>query len=252
MRRADTVAVTEGWNAGNGGKAGVVEHRMRGRVVPVGMALAAVLAAGALSGCSGDEPEAAPKSESTVLVPGRPGEPNKTAVRGPASAAPPTAAEIRFVEMMIPHHRQAVEMAGLAPGQAADAKVKSLAHRIGAGQQSEMAAMESWLKKNGRPGASPGGGHGGGHASPSAAATSHAGMPGMATPEQMGRLRAARGADFDRLFLTLMITHHQGALTMTKDALDKGTNVIVQELARDVQSSQQAEIDRLRTLLPKD
>ncbi|MFC5750090.1 DUF305 domain-containing protein [Actinomadura rugatobispora] len=211
---------------------------------------AAVLAAGLLGGCSGgDESEAAPKS--TVLVPGRPGEPNKTAVRGPATPAPPTAAEIRFVEMMIPHHRQAVEMAGLAPGQAAAAQIKSLAERIGGGQRAEMAAMQSWLGKNGRPTGSPGGGHGG-HGGPSAQATAHTGMPGMATPEQMGRLRAARGAEFDRLFLTLMITHHQGALTMTKDVIDKGTDVTVQELARDVEAGQQAEINRMRAIMPKD
>ncbi len=73
-------------------------------------------------------------------------------------------------------------------------------------------------------------------------------MPGMATPEQMRRLRAARGAEFDRLFLTLMITHHQGALTMVKDVLGKGTDVLIQDLALDVRASQQAEINRMRAL----
>jgi uncharacterized protein (DUF305 family) len=147
--------------------------------------------------------------------------------------------------MMIPHHRQAVEMAALAPGQAADTQVKSLAQRIRGGQEAEIGAMRAWLAKNKRP---PAGGHGG-HGGPSAPATSHVGMAGMATPEQMARLKGARGAEFDRLFLTLMITHHQGALTMVKGALDKGTDLVAQEMARDVQSTQQVEIDRMRALL---
>mgnify|MGYP001202328591 CR=1 FL=1 len=224
------------------------------RAVPgaVAAGLAAVLAAGLLAGCSGDDgAEAGPKS--TVLVPGRPGEPNKTAVRGPSTPAPPTAAEIRFVEMMIPHHRQAVEMSELVPDRASSAQVRSMAERILGAQKAEIAAMRSWLARHGRPTTGPGGhdGHGG-HASPSASPSAHAGMQGMATPEQMARLKAARGTEFDRLFLTLMITHHQGALAMVKDALDQGTDVFVQDLARDIESTQQAEINRMRALMPKD
>ncbi|MEW2352820.1 DUF305 domain-containing protein [Spirillospora sp. NPDC029432] len=210
-------------------------------------AMAPVLVMGVLAGCSG-EPEGKAAPSATVLQPGRPGEPNKTAVKGPATPAPPTEAEIRFVEMMIPHHQQALEMSVLAPGQAKSAQVKSLAERIKAGQGAEIGAMRAWLGRNGRASTSGHGGHGA-HGKPSAGAGDHAGMPGMATPEQMARLKAARGAEFDRLFLTLMITHHQGALTMAEGALDKGTDVVVQELARDVQSGQQAEINRMRALL---
>ncbi|MFI0354744.1 DUF305 domain-containing protein [Actinomadura sp. 9N407] len=218
---------------------------MRQRIMPVVMV--PVLVAGVLAGCGGGDEDDGAAPESTVLVPGRPGEPNKTAVKGPATPAPPTAAEIRFMEMMIPHHRQAVEMAALAPAQAEGAQVKSLAERIKGGQQAEISAMQAWLAKNERPSA---GGHGG-HGTPSASASggSHAGMAGMATPEQMARLKAAEGGAFDRLFLTLMITHHQGALTMVKDVLDKGTDVVVQETARDVEAGQQVEIDRMRALL---
>lgn len=218
--------------------------RLRIAVVAVTSAVAAGLLVGGCSG--GDEKEAGPKA--TVLVPGRPGEPNKTAVQGPATQPPASAGEIRFVEMMIPHHRQAVEMSALAPKQASSAQVKSLAERIHGGQAAEIASMESMLKqKRGKPGATPSGGHGG-HASPSTA-TGHANMPGMATPQQMQQLKAAKGGEFDRLFLTLMITHHQGALTMVKDVLGKGTDVLIQELAMEVRASQQAEIDRMRTLL---
>jgi uncharacterized protein (DUF305 family) len=220
---------------------------MRVRIALV--AVASVVAAGMLlGGCSGgEEREAGPKA--TVLVPGRPGEANKTEVRGPEPVKPPTAEEVRFVQMMIPHHRQALEMSAPAPAQASDQQVKSLADRISAAQKVEIASMEAWLKTNARAAsAAPSGGHGG-HGGASATATSHANMPGMATPEQMRRLKAARGAEFDRLFLTLMITHHQGALTMAKDVLDKGTDVVVQELARDVQAGQGAEINRMRGVL---
>ncbi|GAA4079769.1 DUF305 domain-containing protein [Actinomadura miaoliensis] len=226
-----------------------MHYRTRYRIAV--LALAAAAAAGALGGCSGDEDGGAtPKG--TVLMPGRPGEANKTAVAGPSTPSPPTAAEFRFIEMMIPHHRQAIEMASLAPGQASDPQVKAMAERIDAAQNVEIAAMQNWLKRHGRATSQGQGGHAGhgahgGAASPSASA--HANMPGMATPQQMEQLRQARGKDFDRLFINLMIIHHQGALTMAKDALDKGTDVTAQEIARDVQSSQQAEINRMRALL---
>ncbi|SEG59999.1 Uncharacterized conserved protein, DUF305 family [Thermomonospora echinospora] len=213
-----------------------------------GLGIAFALVSGLLVGCSGEEePAAAPKA--TVIAPGRPGEPNKTITAGPTSAKPPTAAEITFVQMMIPHHQQALEMSVLAPKQASDAKVKSLAERIDVSQGAEISVMQSWLRR--QPGGRPGGGHGGhgGHGAPSAAA-SHAGMPGMATPEEMARLQAAQGEEFDRLYLTLMIKHHEGALTMANDVLSKdGTDVTVQELAKDVLTTQRAEIVRMRDLL---
>ncbi|WP_030171544.1 DUF305 domain-containing protein [Spirillospora albida] len=197
-----------------------------------------VTAAGVLAGCGGgDEPAAAPSK--TVLVPGRPGEPNKTRLAGPRKAAPPTTAEVRFVQMMIPHHAQALEMSGLAPDRASSGQVRSLAARIGAAQKVEIAAMRSWLDQNPKAVLKAQGGHG----------ARHAAMPGMVTEQQLERLRAARGAEFDRLYLTLMIAHHRGAVTMAKDVLDRGTDVTVQALARDVQSTQLAEIGRMQGLL---
>ncbi|MFG1999680.1 DUF305 domain-containing protein [Spirillospora sp. NPDC048911] len=220
---------------------------MRRRIAVV--AVTAALAACGLAGCSGGDdkgPDAAPKA--TVLQPGRPGEPNKTAVLGPSPATPPADAEVRFVQMMIPHHQQAVEMSVLAPGQASSAKVKALADRIDKGQAGEISVMQSWLKKVGKPTTSGGGGHGG-HGGKQSPQASHAGMAGMATPAQMAQLREAKGAAFDKLYLQLMITHHQGALTMVKDVLYKGTDVVVQEMARDVQSTQLAEINRMKDLM---
>ncbi|MFI0485388.1 DUF305 domain-containing protein [Actinomadura sp. 9N215] len=210
---------------------------MRHRIAVAGAAVA--MAAGVLTGCGGgdDDPEAAPSR--TVVVPGRPGEPNKTRVAGPREAAPPTAAEVRFVQMMIPHHAQALEMSALAPDRASDRRVRSLASRIDTAQKVEIGAMKSWLEQNSKAVLKA---HGRDHGA-------HAGMPGMATPDQLKRLRDANGAAFDKLYLTLMITHHQGALTMVKDVLDKGTDVTVQEMARDVQSTQMAEIGRMQGLL---
>ncbi|QFG26182.1 DUF305 domain-containing protein [Actinomadura sp. WMMB 499] len=210
---------------------------MRHRITVAGMAV--VLAAGVLAACGGvDEPEAAPPR--TVLVPGRPGEANRTEVAGPREAAQPTADEVEFVQMMIPHHAQALEMSRLAPDRAFDERVRSLASRIDVSQKAEIAMMKSWLDENPKAVLEAHGENHGGR---------HADMPGMATPEQMERLEEARGAAFDELYLTLMITHHQGALTMVDDVLDKGTDVPIQQLARDVQSGQAAEIGRMRELL---
>lgn len=211
---------------------------MRNRIAVAGAA--AVMAAAALAGCSGDAgSEAAPSR--TVLVPGKPGEPNRTEVAGPREPATPTAAEVGFVQMMIPHHAQALEMSALAPERASDEQVRSLASRIDAAQKVEIEAMKSWLKRNPKAVLEAHGRNHGAHRTDD--------MPGMATPEQMKQLRDARGAEFDRLYLTLMITHHQGALTMVDDVLGKGTDVVVQELARDVESAQRAEIGRMRDLL---
>ncbi|TDC78519.1 DUF305 domain-containing protein [Actinomadura sp. 7K507] len=210
---------------------------MRHRIAVTGAVV--VMAAGVLAGCGGgDEPEAAP-SES-VLVPGRPGEPNKTELKGPSKPAEPTAAEVRFIQMMIPHHAQALEMSALAPDRASDGQVRSLAERIDAAQKVEIAAMKSWLEKNPKAVLKAHGENHGAHGT--------GGMAGMATPEQLKQLRDARGAAFDELYLKLMITHHQGAITMVKDVVDKGTDVTVQEMARDVESTQLAEIGRMRQL----
>ncbi|KAB2345566.1 DUF305 domain-containing protein [Actinomadura rudentiformis] len=219
---------------------------MRQRIAVVATAMA--LAACGLAGCSGgDDKKPDTGQKATVLQPGRPGEPNKTAVIGPSPAKPPTDAEVRFVQMMIPHHQQAVEMSVLAPGQASSAQVKALADRIDKGQAGEISVMQSWLKSVGK--STAGTGTGGGHGGHGGKKDPHAGMPGMATPEQMTQLREAKGAAFDKLYLQLMIVHHQGALTMVKDVLDRGTNVTVQQMARDVQSTQLAEINRMKDLM---
>jgi uncharacterized protein (DUF305 family) len=136
---------------------------------------------------------------------------------------------------MIQHHAQALEMTGLAPDHAESGQVKKLAERISAAQGPEITAMRGWLKSHSRQ--ETGGGH------------DHATMPGMATEAQLGKLRAADGKAFDQLFLTLMITHHEGAISMATDVKAQGNNVQIEEMADDVVAQQTSEISRMRGML---
>ncbi|MDF2710134.1 DUF305 domain-containing protein [Nonomuraea muscovyensis] len=194
------------------------------------------------SACTGGAtPAAAPTATETapVIAPGRPGEEARTL--GPdeaATAVPPqkaNAADVRYLQDMIVHHRQALDMSVLAASRAASDGVKRLASRINDVQGPEIAMMTDWLKAEGQRVPDH-------HAG-------HAGMPGMATPEQLEALKAARGEAFDRLFVQLMTAHHQGAITMSGDVLTKGSHQRVQEIAEDVSVSQAAEIRRMSTLL---
>ena len=153
----------------------------------------------------------------------------------------PNQADIAFMQMMVPHHAQAVEMAELARRHAVDPGVRRLAARIRAAQGPEIVSMSAWLEEHGIPAAPEDGlsGHHGGSAQ----------MMGMLTPAEMDALAAARGREFDRLFLEGMIGHHQGALRMANTVAVKGIDVRVLELAGDVSLTQNAEIAQLRQLL---
>lgn len=181
-----------------------------------------------LPGAPGDEPEVTTGSELG---------------QQPQSGSPE--AEVDYVGMMIPHHRQAIEMTGLAADRAEHPKVRALAERIGGAQGPEIGAMEGWLASRGHGHAN---GHGQEHGQPPAHGADHAMMPGMATPEQMAELGAARGADFDRLFLRLMTAHHEGAVRMATDYLTRGTDEQVHEMAQDVLATQTDEIATMRGL----
>lgn len=203
-------------------------------------AIAAVLALGGCDAGGGDgEPEAGKDAGPGVVAPGRPGEPARTlsAEEAARETGQDTAnsADFRYAQMMIEHHGQALVMTELAPDRASAASVKRLAERISAGQKPEIGAMEGWLKKNG--------------GDERKQHHDHAGMPGMATGAQLKKLRAAQGEAFDELFLKLMITHHQGAITMATEALSDGNDVIVEEMASDVVAQQTVEIDRMRGLM---
>ncbi|WP_433393951.1 DUF305 domain-containing protein [Micromonospora sp. KLBMP9576] len=162
---------------------------------------------------------------------------------GPAATATGAAAfgdaDAMFAQMMIPHHRQAVEMADLAATRAADPEVKRLATEIKAAQAPEIATMSGWLAAWGRPVPSPGAGmpH-----------MDHD-MPGMMSDADMKKLAAASGREFDRQFLTMMIAHHEGAVTMARDEQARGVNGEAKALAGQIVSSQQVEIDQMREVL---
>ncbi|MGW4160314.1 DUF305 domain-containing protein [Streptomyces sp. NPDC004788] len=201
----------------------------------------AVLALGACESGGGSPNSASTPAGSggpAVIAPGKPGEPAKRV--SPEEAARlmpderPNGADFRYVQMMIEHHRQALTMTALVPQRAGSPGVKKVAERIAAAQGPEIGAMEGWLKSNGGP--RPQSGH------------DHHTMPGMATDAQLAELRDARGRAFDTLFLKLMTTHHEGAVTMAAEVLKQGNNVLVEEMANDVIAQQTAEIDRMRSL----
>ncbi|MET9503292.1 DUF305 domain-containing protein [Streptomyces sp. NPDC006622] len=206
--------------------------------------VAATLFALVLTGCdAGSDTESGAAAGPSVIAPGKPGEENRTLSAQDAAEQrvdddTPNSADIDFARMMVGHHRQALEMTGLAPKQAESAKVRALASRITAAQGPEIEAMESWLTTYDKDGT---GGTGGRH--------EHAAMPGMATEAQLKKLRAASGEPFDRLFLTLMITHHEGAITMAADVKAQGNNIRIEEMADDVVAEQTTEITRMRAML---
>ncbi|GHJ96398.1 lipoprotein [Streptomyces sp. NE5-10] len=214
--------------------------RRRRAVAAVALSALAVLALGACesgSGSASPKPTAA-AGTGGVVVPGKPGEPaRRVSPEEAASLLPderPNGADFRYVQMMVVHHRQALTMTSLAPTRAGSSQVRKVAERIAAAQQPEIGAMEGWLESNGGP--------------RDQGAHDHHAMPGMATEAQLAELRAAKGAAFDELFLKLMVTHHEGAVTMAAEVLAQGNNVLVEEMANDVIAQQTAEINRMRSL----
>ncbi|MFB6753249.1 DUF305 domain-containing protein [Streptomyces sp. NPDC056353] len=206
-------------------------------LVTVSLTALAVLGLGACD--SGPDTGSAAAAGPSVIAPGKPGEGNRTLsaedVEKQRADDSPNSADVSYARMMIQHHAQALEMTELVPEQAESGQVKKLAERISAAQGPEIKAMEGWLVSHGEKVA------GDGH--------DHSAMPGMATEEQLKKLRAARGKAFDRLFLTLMITHHEGAISMATDVKSEGNNVLVEEMADDVVAQQTSEITRMRAML---
>lgn len=208
-----------------------------GRIVGAALAVGLLLP---LTGCrDGGGTDGAADGKPMVIAPGKPGEKARTI--SPEQAAKelpddtPNAADRAYVRNMIEHHGQALTMSALAPDRAAADGVKRLAGRIAAAQKPEIGAMEGWAARNPAPTAAPGG-------------HDHAAMPGMATARQLEELTAARGADFDRLFLALMTAHHEGALKMAGEVLAAGNNAAVEEMANEVAATQSAEVHRMRAM----
>lgn len=153
-------------------------------------------------------------------------------------------ADTSFAQQMIPHHGQAIDMAKMARTHASSAQVKQLAADIEAAQGPEIAKMTAWLKAWGENVPSTdmtgmaGMDHGGNHS-----------LPGMMTTDDMNRLGRAHGAEFDRMFLQMMIDHHQGAIEMARTERAQGRNAQAVHLAEGIQSSQAAEIAKMRKML---
>lgn len=163
--------------------------------------------------------------------------------REDSARRPYTQSDVDFMTNMIPHHSQALEMSRMAPSHGANPEVQRLAARIINAQKDEVALMQQWLadrEKPVPPASSEGHAHHAAH------------MPGMLTPEQMRELSDARGATFDRLFLTYMIQHHKGAVHMVQTLLSSqgaAQDETIFRFASDVNVDQSTEIARMERML---
>ena len=221
-----------------------------------------LIAASILAGLSWQPVNAQQANPSTPVVvqPGAPGQPTRTLPPSTRATLPPRSpADVKFMQGMIMHHAQAVEMTALIESHTANKNLRSLGARISHSQSEEIRFMKRWLEARGEPTREP--------TSPvmpemhrremSGHTMTHSGsdamlMPGMLTAQQMEALKKAKGQEFDRLFLTGMIQHHGGALIMVKDLFDTagaGQDAELFNFATDVDSGQRAEIRIMQTML---
>src|SRR5690349_6249936 len=150
-----------------------------------------------------------------------------------------TEADVRFMQGMIAHHAQAIYMSRLAAAHEASPRLVKFANKIDQSQQAEIRLMQEWLRSNAQ-------------VAPDTSSWRHMSMPGMLTAEQLTQLDGAKGTEFDRLFLTFMIQHHEGALKMVKDLFatpQAGQDIDVSVFANDVQTVQTAEIGTMYQML---
>ena len=210
------------------------------RKQPLSVMLAGILACGVGACATGMQ------SAQSGMPAGAPRTPAEQA-RADSGRMPFTAADVHFMQGMIHHHAQAVVMAGWAQTHGARPDVRTLAQRIDVAQRDEMAFMQRWLRERHQDAPDPLEHYQMGMSmSPSEL------MPGMLTDEQMKALDAARGPEFDRLFLTDMIQHHRGAITMVDQLFASpgaGQELYVFRFASDVNADQTTEIERMRLML---
>ncbi len=157
-------------------------------------------------------------------------------------------ADVLFATQMIPHHEQAVAMAKLAPGHGASRPVQEVASQISAEQIPEIAQLQGMLAEWDQP-AAPTAAPMGGMPGMNGGAALAAAAPGMMSDDDMTRLESAAGPAFDRAFLQMMITHHQGALTMAKSELADGRDGDAMLMAQNISDAQQASIELMQRLL---
>ncbi|WP_419161509.1 DUF305 domain-containing protein [Candidatus Palauibacter sp.] len=191
---------------------------------------------------------AAGDREIRTVQPGAPGQASRLlTVEEAASLGHPTfsPADVRFMQGMIPHHAQALEMAALIPERTGHERLHLLGRRIEISQRDEIAWMTRWLERRGETAPMVGAAHAHGLGEGAL-------MPGMLSREEMAALAAARGAEFDRLFLEGMIKHHQGALMMVAElfgSVGGGQETEIHRFAADVDADQDMEILRMREML---
>jgi uncharacterized protein (DUF305 family) len=199
-------------------------------------------------------PVCAQQSDPVIVQPGAPGQPTRILPPGTRATLPPRSPkDVEFMQGMIMHHSQAVEMTALIESHTENKELGLLGERISKSQSDEMAFMKRWLELRGEPTSM---------AMPDMPAMAgmdmsghhHMLMPGMLTKKQMDALKKATGTEFDHLFLTGMIQHHGGALTMVKDLFNTagaGQDAEVFNFATDVDSGQRAEIRIMETILKR-
>ena len=201
----------------------------------------AAICAAALAVCGTPASEAPPAGPTATVQPAAPAD---TARRAAAdSARRHSDADVRFMQHMMAHHAQARVMTALVPQRSTRPEIRLIAERIDVSQDDEMRQMRSWLRRHGveTPPADAHAAHG-----------EHASMPGMLSDAELARLAAARGTEFDRLFLEYMIRHHEGAVTMVAQLFATPGAAQSSEMygfATDVNADQRAEIARMRALL---
>lgn len=195
-------------------------HRSRFSVAVAG---AVALAVG-LAACGSDNSDSMSGHDMSVT----------TAV-ATGNATEHNSSDVMFAQMMIPHHQQAIEMSRLGSTRASSSDVKSLAAQIEAAQDPEIATMRGWLESWSEP----------------VIGSQHSmhDMTGMMSDADMTTLSNAKGKDFDRLFLTMMTTHHQGAIQMAKTEQESGRYGLSKTMADNIVATQQAEIDHMNKLL---
>ena len=206
---------------------------------PRGFAALVVLSAACAAACHGGAAASAPP----IVQPGAPGETSRVITAGKAadlSQVQFTPADVRFMQGMIGHHAQAIEMTALVRSHSTNDGIRKLSERIDLSQADEIKMMQEWLTRRGQPLPDP-------HAHHLAGAAL---MPGMLSQAEMQALSEARGPAFDRLFLESMIKHHEGALTMVKELFatpGAGQEADIFAFASDVDADQRMEIDRMRS-----
>ena len=201
--------------------------------------------------CSAVHAQQSNPATPVVVQPGAPGAPSKKLPASTRAVLPPRSqADVDFMQGMIMHHAQAVEMTAMIPSHTHDRDLSSLGARISTSQSDEIKFMKRWLAARGESLAKP-------MPNMPGMDMSHESMermPGMLTPQQMDALQMAKGKEFDRLFLEGMIQHHNGALTMVKDLFDTagaGQDAELFNFATDADNSQRAEILIMEGMLKK-